>query len=386
MSDENRRLNVFVDAASIASPRQSGVGHSLLYTLRALDELPEAMSTVKVTLIAPWRGVEQLQSYRFRNFKIKRVPFPGRVLNMMSRLKVQFPFEALIGIGVYVFPNYRNWKLRKSRSITYIHDICFALFPQYVQPKNLKMLKANVPIWIGRTDKIVTVSESSKAELVKQFKLNDSDVAVVPNGVNTAMFNPRPKQEINTAIKKYHLPQRYILFLSSIEPRKNIPTLLEAYEKMDEGLKDDFGLVIVGGDGWLNEPVHEKVADMQSRGLKVVIPNEYVVDDDLPAVICGAGALVHLAFHEGFSISPLEALACGTPVVASNISPHRELLGDAAIMVGANDAEGAADAIEKVLTDKKLVSKLSKLGLARAHEFSWDQSARELVKVIKSTA
>ncbi len=158
-------------------------------------------------------------------------------------------------------------------------------------------------------------------------------------------------------------------------------SLIEAYTQLPKNLTNEYSLLIVGASGWLNSSIKEKIIDARLKGYKILRPQDYVVDKDLPAIYSGASILAYPSHYEGFGLPILEAMACGVPVIAGNNSSMPEVGATAALYADANSPKDIAAKIQKVLTDKDLQKKLSKLGLDRANHYSWEKSAQQLVEI-----
>jgi glycosyltransferase involved in cell wall biosynthesis len=181
---------------------------------------------------------------------------------------------------------------------------------------------------------------------------------------------------------KYGIDKSYIIFLSTIEPRKNVDGLLDAYSLLPEDVRQQTALVLIGSAGWLNGKTVSRIKMMKESGYDIVWPSTYVPDSDLPALLSGASIMVHPAFYEGFGISPLQSMACKTPVIVSRNSSLTEVVGDAGLYVDPNSARNIADKILVLLGDKILQKKLSLAGHKRAELFSWSKSADMLSEII----
>lgn len=311
---------IFFDATPIIDRYISGVGKVLLETLRALDT-EYYSKKYEIFIFVPINEKEKLQQFSFEYIKTKCLPYPHKFFGLFSRFRFGPPIDIFLGKGVYIFENYRNWNLLLSNSITYIHDPAFRLYPQYIQRRNLDYLSKYIDLWISRTDKIVTVSESAKIDIHKA--LNANDVVVVRNASSPEMY-PRPKKEISNALKKWSIPKRYYVYLGNIEPRKNLVNLIKAFSKYSIAHDNQESLVMIGGDGWNNSEIYEEIKKAKAMGVSVVKPDTYVPDEDIPAILSGAIALLQLSWHEGFGMSVLHSLACGAPAVAADIPPLRE--------------------------------------------------------------
>jgi len=223
-----------------------------------------------------------------------------------------------------------------------------------------------VPRSLRRADAVIAVSRNTARDVEAIFDVPASRISVVPEGVSPS-FHPLGAEDLAEARARLKLPRRFILFVSTIEPRKNLGTLLEGWAMM----RDRPDLVVVGGWGWRYEPIK---AQMQRLGpslhhLEGLDPSE------LPAVYNLALVLAHPAWYEGFGLPPLEAMACGTPVIVSDTSSLPEVVGDAAIVVAADSPEAWRKALEEVSGDANVAADLRRRGILRAAEFSWTRSA-----------
>lgn len=326
---------LYIDGSVLTDLRMSGTGHVALHIARHLSTSKDFLNDYTIKLLVPFNKRREAMRHNFnKNIEIRPIWLPARVLNGLIRFNLLPPMDVFIGRGVYLFPNFKNWPLFFSQSITYIHDVAFRLFPEYIEPKNRSMLEMLAERFIRRTDTVVTVSKSSKAELLDQFSfLVPERVRVVENGVDRELFYARSTREIADLRRKYRLPEHYYMFLSNLEPRKNLSLLLDAYSQLSPEILARSALLIVGGMGWLNQGLHEKISSLNASGVRIVIPNQYVPDGEIPGLLSGAIALIHPAFHEGFGMSPLEALACETPVIVADIPVMREVVGKVGVYI-----------------------------------------------------
>jgi len=223
-----------------------------------------------------------------------------------------------------------------------------------------------VPRSLRRADAVIAVSRNTARDVEAIFDVPPSRIAVVPEGVSPS-FHPLGAEDLAEARARLKLPQRFILFVSTIEPRKNLGTLLEGWAMM----RDRPDLVVVGGWGWRYEPIK---AQMQRLGPRLH-HLEGLDPSELPAVYNLALVLAHPAWYEGFGLPPLEAMACGTPVIVSDTSSLPEVVGDAAIVVAADSPEAWRKALEEVSGDANMAADLRRRGILRAAEFSWTRSA-----------
>lgn len=236
-----------------------------------------------------------------------------------------------------------------------------------------------LPRVLPRVNVVITDSQTSKTDISRYLHVPISNISVIPLAVNS-LYRPALQVDV-AAIRSHHgLPEGYILFLGSIEKRKNLRGLLRAYACLRR--MGELRLLVIAGVGrWKYTMIMETLRELDLE--QYVIFTGYVPDADLPALYTGADLFVFPSLYEGFGLPPLEAMACGTPVVCSNIASLPEVVGDAAITVDPYDVEGLAEAMHRVLTDADLQEKLRKRGLEQARQFTWERTARETTAVYR---
>jgi len=289
-----------------------------------------------------------------------------------------FPNVSLFHATEHLLP-----KISHARSVFTLHDVAYLLFPKYHLWQNRFYLSVMMPRFLACADAIITVSENTRRDALKFYQLDPAKVQVIPEGVEP-QFAPIAQPIILQAIRqKYHLPERFILYVGTIEPRKNLPTLLEAYAALRTELPE-VGLVIAGGKGWLYESFFERV---KALGLEEKISlTGYVPDEDLPGLLNCASVFAYPSVFEGFGLPPLEAMACGTPVICSNASSLPEVVDTAGVLLAPKAVRGWVEALRRVLTDSPLHADLRARGLTRAQQFTWEKAAAETLKVYEGVA
>lgn len=378
----NQKLTLFIDAMSLVPERKSGVGYMLEQIVFALQK----NSRLTIQLVVTLGKRKYIEKYvNKNNTTIKTIPLPAKLFEALLRLNMIFPIDWYLGRGIYLFPNFKNWPLWNSQSITYIHDLAFKKFPEVVHPKNQRYLNRYINRWAYRTNIVIAVSDFSADEITKYICLPPAMIKVVYNGVDHKVFYKRTKKEIDYVKQKYDIPyDKYFMFVGNIEPRKNLLMLLESYTQLSPEIRETNGLVIVGGDGWLNEGIIKKISVMQNKGLKVMKVNQYVSGDDLPALYSGSSLFLQPALYEGFGITPLEAMACEVPVVLSDIPPHREVVDGAGYYFNALNPDSLVASINEALKDKNAKFKI-KLGLKLSDVLTWNKSANLLMSIFEGT-
>jgi glycosyltransferase involved in cell wall biosynthesis len=369
------KKRLYIEGTPLIGKHISGVGKVLLETVRALDT-KEYTEKYSMYIFVPFDERKKLTKYQFTYIKVKLLPWPHKFLSLFSRMRISPPLDLFLGKGVYIFENFRNWNLLFSKSITYIHDIAFALHPEFVEERNLRFLNRHIHLWMSRTNKIVTVSKSSKKEIETHFNLDN--VEVIQNAED-ALMTKQNKKQINKVREKYGISNRYFLYLGNIEPRKNLVNMIRGFQ--DFAVKNPgYKLLIVGGDGWKNDDVIKAIDDAKNKGAEVIRPNGYVPDGDIPAIVSGAEAVLQLSWHEGFGLSVLHAVACKTHVIASDIAALKEIgeLTKSQFIhyVKPDDIVQISDAMTRVTKQPVLESK--DIYIPR-----WEYSANKLDKIIE---
>ncbi len=270
--------------------------------------------------------------------------------------------------------------LKNCATVFTLHDLIFRLFPEFHLPLNREFLKSAMPYFLGRADAIIAVSEATKRDAIRLYDVPEDKITVIYEGVDPALKPERDPERIGAARAKYAQGCPYMLFVSTIEPRKNIAKLVDAARVL-RGRGFPHRLLIAGRKGWLYEGIFEHVRAVGMDGEVDFL--DYVPDEDLPALYAGAEVFAFPSLYEGFGLTPLEAMACGTPVVCSNTSSLPEVVGDSAVMVNPHDLGEIVRGIERVLTDAALRDQLRARGPVQASKFSWERAAEETLAVYR---
>ncbi len=266
---------------------------------------------------------------------------------------------------------------RFKRVIT-VHDLSFLHYPQFLTADARRYYNGQIAWAVEHADHILADSEATRTDVIEMLGVPPARITTVPAAVS-AHFRPVPPDEARAVVQPYGLEPGYILFLGTYEPRKNIGGLLRAYAALLTDLPDVPPLVLVGRRGWLYDDMFA-LAEALGLGERVrwVEDAEY---RDFPAIYSAAAVLCMPSFYEGFGLPPLEAMACGTPVVVADRASLPEVVGEAGLMVEPESVESIADALRRVLTDPALAADLRERGLAQAVRFSWEHTARGVLAV-----
>jgi glycosyltransferase involved in cell wall biosynthesis len=272
--------------------------------------------------------------------------------------------------------------LRHVPTVLTVHDLIFRLFPRHHKRLNYWYLNAAMPLFCRRASAILAVSQATKNDLVRLYGLNPEKISVVHEAA-APHFAPASPDHIARVRSRYQLPDPYLLHVGTIEPRKNLVRLLEASHRLRKA-GEDVRLVVVGSKGWLYEGFFQRLEELELADA-VALPG-YVPDADLPALYSGARLVVVPSLYEGFGLPVLEAMACGAPVVCSNVSSLPEVGGDAARYFDPTDVAGMADQILTLWRDPAMRQAMRQAGLARAAQFSWERAAQETLAIYRRTA
>jgi glycosyltransferase involved in cell wall biosynthesis len=307
------------------------------------------------------------------------VPWPAKPWRMSVLLAhyARVPQDGLVpGVDVFHGTDHLLPYFRRIRTVFTLHDLIPLLFPEFHLPLNRWFLNLMFPRFLRRADAIVAVSECTKKDAIRIYGTPEEKITVIYNGVDARFHPVRDAETLRRVRAAYRLPEAYILYVGTIEPRKNLARLLDAYHALRQA-GYPHKLAIVGAKGWLYQPVFDRIAALGLQD-EVIFPG-YIADEDLPAVYSGAALFAFPSLYEGFGIPPLEAMACGVPTLVSDTSSLPEVVGDAALQVSPTDTGAIKAGMERILSDAALARELAGRGPERARMFTWDKAARQLV-------
>lgn len=315
-------------------------------------------------------------------------PLPKVSLLLLSKCfgeKVSRPLMAAVDVAH--FTNFTAFPIRGAKTVSTVHDLAFLRFPRTIELKSYITLKACLRFSLDIADRIIVPSFSTKKDIVDFYKYPEKKIVVIPLGVNHDIYRPIADIHLLNAFKQKHSLGRYILFLGTLEPRKNTARLLDAYSILCKkmGVEQAPDLIFGGGRGWKNKAFEVKYQNLDKPIRNKIRFLGYLPQEELPFLYSGADIFVFPSLWEGFGLPPLEAMACGTPVVTSNVSSLPEVVGDAAILVDPNSAEEIADAIYQILIDEHLALSLRSAGFTQATKFTWSNTALRTYKVYEGT-
>jgi len=376
-------MKVIVDATVLARSRPTGVDY---YTRNLIAAAAEQMT--QDDFVLAYMAAQQADlGIPKKNVLAKRyLPLPERFYSGLLHYANIVPYNLLARISgdVYIFPNFsRPPMLGHFKTITFIYDLAFTRVDSLNTPRHKKFLEKEVRGAVRRSTHIVVCSQSTKQDLIALYGAAEEKVSVIYPAADQAIYKPQTKDEVLRVQVKYSLPTKYILYLGTIEPRKNIAALMRAFAALPGKLKSEYSLVLAGGKGWMDDEIEATFSTLSKENS--IIRTGYIDDKDKPGIYSGASLFVFPALYEGFGMPVLEAMACGTPVITSNNSSLPEAVGDSGVLVDPVDVDAIRDAILGVLKNTARQRKMAKTGLERAKNFSWISGGKKLKSILEAS-
>jgi len=360
-------VRIAIDARKL---RDYGIGTYVRNLLRHLSRIDQRTEYVLLCRAADCAGIEELGE----NFRAVPESAPAYSIREQLRIPMDLRRE---GIDLFHAPHYVLPPLTPCRSIVTIHDCIHLRFPQYL-PNRLAYAYARSSLWVAthRSNRVLTVSEASKRDILRYFRVPESKINVIPNAIDERFGEVPSADEVLRVRERYQLNDPFVLYAGNIKPHKNLERLIEAFHTLRRGGLDTVKLLIIGDEiskyAALRRAVHKYKLHKHVRFFG------FVPDKTLAVLYRLAGVFVFPSLYEGFGLPPLEAMASGTPVITSNVSSLPEVVGDAALLIDPYEADAIAQAMRRVLTDAALREDLRQRGLQRVKEFSWERSVRRV--------
>lgn len=374
-------MKIGIESSTLLVKNRTGVEHYTNNLLEALFKL-DGVNQYDLVYMAFASRPQQSFFANIANVRHRRVSWlPGKLYNLLLRTPFAPPIDIIAGIkpDIFLFPNFVKWPTSRSKkTLVVVYDVSFIESSSTMVSRHRRYLSQAVPKSIANSSQVITISENAKSEIISHYQVDPQKISIIYPAVDHVIYKPQSQPAIMAAANKYKTTNNYILYTGTIEPRKNIVGILNAYADLPPALQQKYRLVLAGGKGWLDETIQSRLSELTHLN---IITTGYVPDEDLPALYSGASLFVYPSLYEGFGMPPLEAMACGVPVITSDNSSLPEVVGDAGILVSAQDTTSLTKQIVKVLTDTKLAALMSKKGLKQAQKFSWTKSAQELVEL-----
>ena len=398
-------MKIGIDIRILGRGRRTGVED---YTINLLSNLIPLDKSIEYRLFYNGFKKPKLDHSFLKESNVKLVihRFPNRILDLFLRF-LRFPYldKVLGGVDVFFSPHFLLAPLLKAKGVVVFYDLAFIRFPEFFSFKKLSYHRTIYPKkQAQKADKIIAISRSTKNDLINLYGINPKRIKVIYPGIDEKFKEISKKDPILLGVKeKYDLPDEFILYFGTIEPRKNIIGLIKAFEKIkSQSIKKDnvdwqgfegkvkkvkvvdfssLKLVISGIKGWLYDEVFEKVKNSSFKD--DIIFTDFIDEEDKPYLYNLASVFVYPSFFEGFGLPPLEAMACGVPCIVSNKSSLPEVVGKGAIMINPYNIDEISLAIQSILLDSGLREEIKSQGLKRTEQFNWQKSAKEFLKIFK---
>ncbi|MBN1934729.1 MAG: glycosyltransferase family 4 protein [Anaerolineae bacterium] len=385
-------MNIGIDYTSAAN-QGAGIGRLTRSIVRALAEIDAAQSTGhRFTLFVQGRDMPHASGRAGQRNRASGIDNANwrevctRIderwwHRIWHRLHVPLAVEWLVGpVDLFHSPDFTLPPTRRgTRTLVTVHDLSFMRLPGCFEPALLDYLNANVPAAIRRADQVLADSEHTRRDVIELFGVPEAQVQTILCGVENRFKPIQDAEQLESIRCKYRLPPRFVLSLGTLQPRKNYGTLIQALARLRA---TDVSLVIVGGKGWLYENIFEQVETLNLAN-RVLFPG-FIDDADLPALYNLAEVFALASLYEGFGLPPLEAMACGVPVVASNNSSLPQVVGEAGLLLDAENVDAWVDALDRLLDDAMFRHTLGEHGRQRASQFTWHKAARALLTAYES--
>lgn len=370
-------MHIGIDATAL--PHQpGGAGNYIIHLIRALASLS---NEYQFTIFAHHSGRDLIDSPPSSRMNWVLVPDKSPARRLVWE---QVTFPRLVRqsrVGLLHSLHYTRPLFLACSSVVTFHDMTFFLYPHLHTRSKRIFFPSAIRLSARLADALIAVSENTKNDAIRLLGVPGDKITAIPHGVGEE-FHPITDARLLDDIRlKFSLPQDFILNVGVVEPRKNLTLLLKSYQQLhSQGIS--LPLVIVGGLGWMYEDVFRQV---ESLGIKEqVYFTGYVPDHDLPIIYNLARVFVYPSIYEGFGLPPLEAMACGTPVITTAVSSMPEHVADAGILIPPQDENALTNALQKLINDSTLQEELSSKGPERASQFTWKRTAQETIKVYQS--
>ncbi len=372
-------MRIGVDVRVFDEGRQSGVeqyAESILREIFAIDSVNEYVLFSNSFRSDGQERIEQL-AHGHANVSLKTLRLPNKVLNSSFVLTGHPRLDTLVGkVDRFFSPNIKFGQVSaKTPHIITFHDLSFELYPEFYSFKKRWWHRVVNPKKIAKEAKaVIAVSEATARDLQERYRIENEKIVVIHSGA-PALAKPR-----DAFLEERGIGKNFILFFATLEPRKNMNAVLQAYEMIRARSQENLQLVFAGATGWLESEI--KKTWKGSAFSKDIIFTGPVSEEEKAALYARTKALLYVSLYEGFGFPPLEAMQLGTPVITSNSSSLPEVVENAALMVDPSNAEDIAEAILRITTDNELRNILSERGKKQAAKFSWKDAAQKTLEVL----
>ncbi|MDO9399797.1 MAG: glycosyltransferase family 1 protein [bacterium] len=405
-------MKIGIDIRTLMDVQYSGVSE---YTLNLIKEILKLDNQNEYQLFYNSFGnCPNIPEFNAKNVKLVKYNYPNKILNYLLFKFLNYPkIDRDLGVDVFFMPHINFIGLSSchcescnqgvaicvgAKKIIAVHDLSFLRNPEFFSlRKNFWHRTINVKKLLKRFDQIIAVSENTKRDIMELCDIDSEKIKVIYSGVGEeykpiikdtecpighSVSEAIEEKKLDEVKQKYNLPEKFILFLGTVEPRKNIEGVIMAYNQLrinNYELKN-VKLIIAGGKGWKSDNIYKEWE--QSKFKDDIKFLDYVASEDKAYLYNLASVFIYPSFYEGFGFPFLEAMACGTPVISSYSSSLPEIVGNAGLLVNPYNVVDIANALEQILSQKELREKLIKKGLEQASKFEWNKSATEYLKIL----
>lgn len=386
-------MRIGIDIRCLAEGKRTGVEE---YTLSLLEGLFEAdQENEYILFFNAWKkNVPDFVlecATKYPRVTLKAFRFPNKLLNL-SLWYLHFPkLDRLVGgTDIFFLPNLNFAAVsERTKLVVTAHDLSFELFPEtFSWKRRIWHFFINFRRLALSADRVIAVSQSTKDDLVAQYGVRQENISVIRSGIGKQFrAMSRNESDLVRVQEKYHLPYKFILSLATFEPRKNILALIQSYEALERlghPVFDKYSLVIAGTEGWKCDEVFEAIAHSPYK--ERIVQTGFIADEDKAALYNLAGVFVYPSLYEGFGFPPLEAMACGVPVIVSHSSSLPEIVGDAGVLIDPYQPEELFQALQQVLLNQELTDALRQKSVERAALFSWDKTVQSTLDLFRMLA
>jgi glycosyltransferase involved in cell wall biosynthesis len=375
---KGQKLRIGIDV-SRTSREKTGVGYYISNLIEALARIDQNNEYILYPYF--WHcfpsDYQNISIPKQANFILHRDARPPD--QIIRAWRFSKPDRVLGPIDVLHSPNMTTPRLKKARLVVTIHDLSYLVYPEFHTRANVRFSKQQTTMAAKYAAKIIAVSHHTKKDLINYYSIPEERIHVIYEAARKTYYPERDINFIQSSLMRLNIYKNFILFVGSLEPRKNVTTLIKAYAEYLKADSDQYLLVIAGGRGWLNDEIYALVTELGlQRHVRFL---GYVQESDLRCLYSVAKVFVYPSVYEGFGLPPLEAMACGAPVITSQTSSLPEVVGDAAILIDPYSVEELLHAIRTVLLYDDLRLQLRRKSLERAKLFSWMRTAQETLAV-----